>query len=450
MRALSRVVWSEGMHLAHHHFQAQSRYFEDLAAFTLSSLHFRPYGLAGVDLDAEALLNGTVSVRHARGIMPDGLVFHFPDDPPPPPLDIRETFSPTQDSHLVLLAIPAYRAEGPNTAPDPGVNGAQARFASVTEPLPDETTGRDARPVALARKSFRLVLDDAAGEELVTLPLARVRRDRSGHFVYDPEYVPPCLQVGASERLLHMLGRLVEVLDAKAEAMLRERPAGQGARSGYAPREIASFWLSHAIHSSLAPLRHLLHARTEHPEQLFVEMSRLAGALCTFSLHSDPRDLPLYDHERLDQCFDALDRHIRGHLDAVLPTSCVTIPLGAVEEHFYTGAVTDPRCLAPSHWYLGVRSSAGHGEMIDRVPRLVKVCSTKHIVRLVREAFPGLALEHVPNPPAEISPRLGTQYFRILTTGPCWSSIVETEQVGIYAPAAIPGAELELLVVPGG
>ena len=29
MKHLSRLVWSEGMYLGPHHFQAQSRYFED-------------------------------------------------------------------------------------------------------------------------------------------------------------------------------------------------------------------------------------------------------------------------------------------------------------------------------------------------------------------------------------------------------------------------------------
>ena len=61
MKLLSRVVWSEGMYLGPHHFQVQSRYFEDSIQFATSSLWFSAYGLAGVDLDANALENGTVS-----------------------------------------------------------------------------------------------------------------------------------------------------------------------------------------------------------------------------------------------------------------------------------------------------------------------------------------------------------------------------------------------------
>ena len=108
MKYLSRVVWSEGMYLGPHHFQAQSRYFEDAVRFATSSLWFEPWGLVGVQLDAEALKNGTVSLVHARGIFPDGLVFHMPEcDALPEPRAIADLFPPARDTavsytHLTL------------------------------------------------------------------------------------------------------------------------------------------------------------------------------------------------------------------------------------------------------------------------------------------------------------------------------------------------------------
>src|SRR5260370_8447761 len=87
MKVLSRVVWAEGMHLGPHHFQVQSRYFEDSIQFATSSLWFASYGLAGLELDADALYNGSVSLLHARGILPYGPPVNITesDDPPPPP-----------------------------------------------------------------------------------------------------------------------------------------------------------------------------------------------------------------------------------------------------------------------------------------------------------------------------------------------------------------------------
>lgn len=447
MRSLSRVVWSEGMHLAQHHFQAQSRYFEDLADFALSNLFFEPWGLTGIEMDAEALYNGTVCIVHARGVMPDGLAFQFPQEPPPEPIEIRDRFSPTQDSHLVLLAIPAYRPDRANCSLNGAAPSEAVRFRPATISVLDEITGQDEKSVAVAHGNFRLILDGEPADGLVTLPLGRVRRDGSGHFVYDPEYIPPCVQIGASTRIMEILTRLVDILDAKAEALAAERRGTPGVVAGYASREIASFWLSHAVHSAVAPLRHQLRTRSAHPEALYRELARLAGSLCTFSLDAHPRDLPLYDHRALDRTFNELDRHIRRHLDVVVPTSAVRIPLRQTDASFFAGAVADRRCFGRAFWYLGVRSSAPAADVIARVPRLVKICSAQFIVRLVKEGLPGLGLEHVPSPPADLSPRLGTHYFLIERTGPAWKAIVDSGDVGIYVPAAIPDAELELTIV---
>jgi type VI secretion system protein ImpJ len=460
VRSLTRVVWSEGMHLAQHHFQAQSRYFENLTAFAIGNLFFEPYGVAGCEMDAEALRNGTVVLTHARGMMPDGLAFHFPEDPTPDALEIRELFSPTHDSHLVLLAIPPFRSQAGNCSPAANGGPPDVRFRAAMEHVIDETTGQEEKAIEVAQKNFRLILDIQATPDLVTLPLARVRRDGTGHFAYDPDYVAPCLQIGASPQLMRLLSRLVETLDAKAQALLDERRAAHGSLAEYASREVAGFWLSHAVHSSLAPLRHLLYVKEVHPEQLYLELARLAGGLCTFAMHADPRDLPLYDHDALDRCFGELERHIRDHLEIVLPTRGVRIPLVSTAPLYYGATVADPRALGRSHWYLGVRSSAGVGEVVAAVPRLVKVCSAEHIAKLVARAFPALPLEHVASPPPEISPRIGTQYFRIaksvrgsdgaVETAPCWTLIAQTGGVGVYVPGAIPDAEMELCIVLEG
>jgi type VI secretion system protein ImpJ len=449
MRSLTRVVWSEGMHLSQHHFQAQTRYFEDVGTFAVSQLFFAPYGLAELEMNADALLNGTVVLTHARGLMGDGLAFAIPDDPPPAPLPIGELFSPTQDAHVVHLAIPPYRVDGANCAA--GGNGAGAeRYFPAPHALIDEATGRDEKPVSFAAKGFRLLLDSQLEEELVTLPIARVRRDGAGHFVYDPDYVPPVLRIGASPALLRLLGRLVEILESKADTLRLERESGHGSLADYASREVASFWLSHAIHAALGPLRHHLEHRSSHPEALFTELSRLAGSLCTFSLQSHPRELPIYRHDELEAVFGELDRHVRGHLDLMLPQNSVVVSLQQSEPCFHTGKVLDRRCLERAHWYLGVRSSAGPGEVAASGPRLVKLCSAEHISKLVARAFPGLDLTHVPAPPAAISPRPGTEYFYVTRSGPCWDLILQTAGIGVYVPDAIPDAELHLSVVLEG
>ena len=449
MRSLSRVVWSEGMYLGPHHFQVQSRYFEDSTRFATSSLWFAPYGVAGCALDADALQNGTLSVLHARGIFPDGLAFEMPEcDPLPATRAIADLFPATRDSVTVLLAVPGRNPLGRNcalAAENGAADGDAARYLAVECPVHDENTGADQRRVHLGRKNIRLLLDTEPAAGLTTLPLARIMRDNAGHFVFDPAFIPPCLQISASESLMLMLRRLIEILEEKSAAM--SRTPGGSSFAEFSSREIASFWLLHAVNSGLSPLRHLWISKRGHPEELYLEMTRLAGSLCTFAMESHPRDIPLYQHDRLDETFRALDQHIRRHLETIVPTNCVQIVLQPGEKYFYEGDIADQRCLNPSRWILAVRAAAGEVEIITRTPQLVKVCSAAFVPELVKRALPGLALTHLPTPPPAVSAKVDFQYFSISRSGPCWDHLVQTRRVGVYVPGDLPQVELMLLVV---
>jgi type VI secretion system protein ImpJ len=202
----------------------------------------------------------------------------------------------------------------------------------------------------------------------------------------------------------------------------------------YSTRDIAQFWLLHTVNSALAPLQQSYAARRVHPEELFVQMLRLGGALCTFTLDSHPRELPLYNHLALDECFGALDHHIRANLETVVPTNAVLIPLRQTGDYFYEGDVTDQRCLDRSRWILSVRAELGEVDIITRTPQLVKLCSKLFVPRLVERALPGMALTHLPVPPTAIAARVDAQYFSVSRGGPCWDHIVQTRQVGVYVP----------------
>ncbi len=434
------------MYLGPHHFQMQARYFEDSARFATSSLWFAPHGVIGCQLDADALRNGTISIIHARGIFPDGLVFNMPEsDELPPARNITELFPPTRDSVTVLLGISARRPGGQNCAV-PGQDAATVRFVAKNRTFADENTGVDERPVPVGSKNVRILLDTEAAEDTVTLPIARVMRDTSGHFVFDPEYVPPCLRISGSEALMLMLRRLIEILEEKSVAMSR-KPGGARTFAEFSSREIASFWLLHTVNSGLATLKHLWSAKRGHPEELFLEMTRLGGALCTFALDSHPREMPAYDHDRLDETFRALDQHIRRHLETIVPTNCLSIALQTEGNYIWNGEVTDQRCLSRSRWILAIGSSAGEAEVINRTPQLVKVCSSQFVPQLVKRALPGMALTHMPSPPSAVSARHDMQYFSVSKGGPCWEHLVQSRSVGVYVPGELPNPELELLVV---
>jgi type VI secretion system protein ImpJ len=180
---------------------------------------------------------------------------------------------------------------------------------------------------------------------------------------------------------------------------------------------------------------------------LFLELSRLGGALCTFALDSHPRDLPLYDHTNLSECFGKLDRHIRAHLEIIVPTNCISIPLTPAGDYFHEGEIVDQRCLGRSRWVLAVRAAMGEADLMIKAPQLIKVCTPPFVRELVKRALPGLALVHLAVPPPAISARVETQYFGIGRSGPCWDHMVQTRKIGVYVPGEFPKPEVEILVV---
>jgi len=176
-------------------------------------------------------------------------------------------------------------------------------------------------------------------------------------------------------------------------------------------------------------------------------MSRMAGALCTFSLESNAAALPLYDHRHLDRCFQELAEHIFEHLEILVHSNTIEIPIRRTGANLYTGEIRDQRCLGRSRWVLGVGSPAGEARVLTLGATLIKMCSNKFVVELVRRAVPGLELLHLPSPPPAISARPDMQYFSVNKTGPCWNHIVETRNVGIYIPNDLPEATVELHVI---
>ncbi len=146
-------------------------------------------------------------------------------------------------------------------------------------------------------------------------------------------------------------------------------------------------------------------------------------------------------------CFESLDKHIREHLELVVPTNCIAIPLEQTDRHFWEGEITDTRLLGNARWYFSIAAGLGEAELITATPALVKVCSARFVGELVKRALPGLKLSHVTAPPASLAPRITSQYFTVNRSGPCWDHILETRRVGIYVPVDIPAPKLDLLVL---
>lgn len=436
----------KGTLLSPQYLQTQDRFLENSLKFQLDALSFAPWGFRRLQLDQQALAGGYAAITDAAGIFPDGLLFDIPEaDAAPSPKPLAECFDADQNSLDLFLAIPHSRDRGLNVALPQ--TKADTRYVSDVAMLRDENTGLAERPIQLARKNFRLLVQGEAQHHSSVLRIGRVERTAAGLYQFDTKFVPPLLDLAASDFLVSILRRLVEILAAKSSQLAGTRRQKNLSLADFGAADIANFWLLYTINTHFPLLQHLFETRKGHPERLYEVMLSLAGSLSTFSSTIHPRDFPKYEHNELSFCFEDLDEKIRLLLETVVPSNFISLPLKLTQSSIYATALGDDKYLRNTKMYLAVRSEMNEADLINKAPYLVKVCSANHIEHLVRQALPGVALTHAPRPPSAIPVKLNYQYFSLSQTGVAWEAVTRARNLAAYVPGDFPKPQLELIIL---
>ncbi len=446
MRQLKPVIWAKGTFLTPQHLQTQDSFIQSTFQFRLDALNFRPWGFADLRIRHEALAEGNFAISRAVGIFPDGLVFDIPDsDQAPPPKPLAPFFDVGQQTVDVYLAIPSEHERGMNVSVTK--QNADTRYLAEVTDMRDENTGAGEKPIQFARKNFRLLVEGESREGSVAMKIARVRRTAAGTFEADTTFVPPLLNLAASEHCISLLRRLVEILAAKSSILAGKRRQKSQNLADFTSADIANFWLLYTVNNHFPVLRHIYETRRGHPEHAFRLLTSLAGALTTFSMKIQPRDLPAYNHEELSACFTDLDEKLREMLETVVPSNYVSLPLKLVQQSVYATTIDEDKYLVNTKMYLAVSAEMPEADLMKRAPLLIKVCSAGQVDQLVRNALSGVQLTHLAKPPGAIPVKMAFQYFSLNQVGPAWDSIGKSRNLGAYVPAEIPKPQLELIIL---
>lgn len=446
MRQMQKVLWTKGVLLSPQHLQLQDRFLESLIEFQLSSLTPFPWGFSRLGIDREALAGGSLAIAEAAGIFPDGLPFEIPkSDSAPSPKPLEEHWQTDQERLSVYLAIPDHRLGEHNVSTSQ--NGRNTRYVAEVVLRRDENTGLSEKPIQLARKNLRLLAEGESLEGYSLLPVAQVSRATTGAFQLEPRFVPPLIDIAASEHLLSITRRLVEILSARSTALGGMRRQRNQSLAEFSVSDVANFWLLYTVNTYLPLFRHLFETRGGHPSELYAAMLALAGALTTFSTRIHPRALPIYNHMDLSGCFTPLDETLRELLETVVPVNHVSLPLRLTEALVYATAIDQDRYFAAPQMYLAVSAEMKQDELLRKVPQLLKVSSADQIERLIRQALPGVGLRYVPNPPSALAVKLNYQYFLLDRAGPDWDAIRLARNLAVFVPSDFPEPQLELVVI---
>ncbi len=448
MSDLQRVVWTEGMFLTPHHLQHAERFAESLLHHRLNALDPLGWGLTDLRFNEEALANGEFVLTRAAGVMPDGLAFDVPDaDDPPQARPVGASFEAKTERLGVFLAAPLARAGGVSCSPEGTADGRPTRYRRRLATMGDANTGSNERQIEVAAPNLRILFEGEPLDDYVTIRIAEIGRTATGAFTPVEAYIPPCLYLSASPALLTIVRRVVEILSTKSADLAKSRRQRSQGLVEFTMSEAANFWFLHTVNGFIPPLMHYFQRPQVHPERVYLEIGRLVGELVTFASEGHPKEVPVYAHDALSATFGELERKLKLLLETVIPTRCTPIPLERTRDSLFTGRVGDERLLEAAQFYLAVMASVPEEKIVREVPLKAKITSLDRVDRLIAAALRGLALKHLPTPPAEIPVQPGRSYFQVDRSGEHWEAVKGSRTLSIYLPPEFTALKLELMAV---
>ncbi len=449
MAQYHKVLWSEGLFLTQHHFQQFDAFHEQDRSFLSRVLVQFPWGASHLVIDAEAVNNRMFSLSEFEGIMPDGTTVRAPSiDDPPPPRSFEGIFAPTDKVLSVYLALPRIRPGVRGVRMDgEGEHDSPTRFQRGFATVPDQVTGENEREIPFVKKRLTVLFSGEGLEGYDYMKVAEIDRDIEGVTRLRPAFVPPVLAVSASTWLTAQLRALLETASAQHLALSADVRQRAERVTEVSSTDLPNYLRLHAINTYIPHLMHMHSYPSVHPLELFKCLAEFTGHLCIFE-GANPRDLPAYKHDELENCFGPLIERLRQLLLFQGVRRFTRIPIRKVADAHFESDAIEPSLFDSADFYLGIAAAISESRLASEFPRHAKVISPSVLPRLIGNAIPGAILMYEQVPPAALPRKSGMGYFRIDARSDRWDFIKKEAKLAIYAPPKdFPEMDVECVAV---
>jgi type VI secretion system protein ImpJ len=443
---LQKIVWFEGMKLDPHHFQLADKFNQYNLNTRINSLNNYAWGLKEITVDEAALAGGQFGLISCSGVMPDGLIVDMPSgDPLPKTRVFDDLFSATAERLNVYLAVPILNTGGSNCQLNGDSSFDNTRYIMQNTDAADLNTGSNLRTIGMAKTNFQIKFGDESLDEYTSIKLGEVVRGSDGRYDMNKNYIPPCLNISASEELLNITREILSSLVSKSKELRTQAGIHKPELSII---QVEILLMLQSINTYIPLLNYYYSSGNIHPENLYSVLLQLTGQLSTYSnLGIRTEDLPSYDHKHLTEIFEFINKEINSILNVKksIEKKDISIPLRKQADSLFVGQ------LSPAHmqaqFYIGITGSMPESKVIAEFPKNIRISAYEEIFAVHQAGIQGVAVEYTARPPAGFTVNEKTHYFRIIKEGRFWDKITVKNNIAFFITTEFKQLQMELVLL---
>ena len=436
----AKVHWTEGLFLRPHHLQQADRHLEN--AIESRTRHVTPYpwGFSALEIDRDLAQQSKFALRQAAGVMPDGGLFDFPgQSPPPAPIAAPETAA----GQIVWLTMPALAENSREVSPERTENA--ARYVVGAQTVIDSTANlRIEEEIEVAYPRLAYEIRKTAKPGYVGLPIARIVEVHDKTIVFDEKFAPPVLVCAAHATVEGWLDRVIGWIGNKLDELARyasDATAGGGLQS-------ADYLMLQCLNREIPALKHFRSSQYIHPERLYETLLRIAGELATFTTYERrAREYGVYNHDDLESVFTPVLRDIQDFLSARLDRRAIRLELIERAQNAFVSTIRDRALFRNATFVLEVSARRPLTEIQLKLPEFLKVGPNTHMNEIVRAHLPGVPVVHMPTPPPQIRAITDHVYFYLDRSSPLWPEFSQATAIAMHFAGDWPELQMELWAV---
>ncbi len=449
MNKFSKLLWSEGLFIKPHHFQQQDTYHENRSSYLTHLINPYMWGLNHIAVNESALENNKVIIQELEFVFPDGTIVNAPNNDPCP-LTLELTEQDTQKSEIILeIVLPSIQPFVSNIEDES--HKQIVRYKSKHTDVKDlYANSSEASLDFVIHQTYLKIYSEnqQVNDSVISVPILKLHKiNSSGSFVIDKNFIPSIISWGASPKLSDMLNSLLDILQAKSNALYNYHREPVKNLIEFRSSDVASFWLLNIVNQHYARLYHIKSNHQFASERLYQELLSLVGCLMTFSSLYNLNDLLPYNHLAPAECFIKIYQFIRDLISTVISSKTISIILNEYKPSFWSGDLDSEKIDEDTIFYLGIKSSMNVSELCDNVNTCFKIGSSDDVEKMVMSAMPGIQLKYLAQIPAEISIKPSYVYFEMDKKNYLYERMLKSKNLNLYIPGGFDDISLELIAL---